>query len=152
MAQRIFIRNVLQLVEGEKTGSAYQSQMVITTHSPHILYERGFQPIRYFRRQNVAGQQTTDVLNLSAFYDTYPGERDFLQRYLKLTHCDLFFADAAILIEGNVERLLLPVMIEQETLANFDETWGTRALSPYPVRPKSALFANLAKLDPRASG
>ena len=32
---------------------------------------------------------------------------------MKLTHCDLFFADAAILVEGNVERLLLPVMIEQ---------------------------------------
>jgi hypothetical protein len=37
-----------------------------------------------------------------------------LERYLKLTHCDLFFADAAILVEGNVERLLLPVMIEKE--------------------------------------
>ena len=115
--QQVFIRNVLQLVEAERKGSAYQSQMVITTHSPHILYERGFQPIRYFRRQNVAGQQTTDVLNLSAFYDKYPDERDFLQRYLKLTHCDLFFADAAILVEGNVERLLLPVMIEQEAIS-----------------------------------
>jgi hypothetical protein len=43
-----------------------------------------------------------------------PKDRDFLQRYLKLTHCDLFFADAAILVEGNVERLLLPLMIEKE--------------------------------------
>lgn len=32
---------------------------------------------------------------------------------MKLTHCDLFFADAAILVEGNVERLLLPLMIEK---------------------------------------
>ena len=39
--------------------------------------------------------------------------RSFLQRYLKLTHCDLFFADAAVLVEGNVERLLLPLMIEK---------------------------------------
>ncbi len=52
-------------------------------------------------------------MNLSAFYNDTPNERDFLQRYLKLTHCDLFFADAAILVEGNVERLLLPVMIEE---------------------------------------
>lgn len=29
-------------------------------------------------------------------------------RYIKLTHCDLFFADAAILIEGDAERILLP--------------------------------------------
>src|SRR6202000_627497 len=37
--------------------------------------------------------------------------RDFLERYLRLTHCDLFFADAVILVEGNVERLLMPQMI-----------------------------------------
>ena len=28
-----------------------------------------------------------------------------------MTHCDLFFADAAVLVEGNVERLLMPQMI-----------------------------------------
>lgn len=39
----------------------------------------------------------------------------FLKRYLKLTHCDLFFADAAILVEGTVERLLLPKMVEKST-------------------------------------
>jgi len=58
--------------------------------------------------------QTVDVLNLSAFYAETQTDRDFLERYLKLTHCDLFFADAAVLVEGNVERLLLPMMIEKE--------------------------------------
>jgi predicted ATP-dependent endonuclease of OLD family len=116
--QQVFIRNVLDLMTGgEESDGAFQSQTVITTHSPHIVYERGFQPIRYFRRENIEGEQTTDVLNLSAFYSQNPVERDFLQRYLKLTHCDLFFADAAILVEGNVERLLLPVMIEKEAVA-----------------------------------
>jgi len=116
--QQVFIRNVLDLMKGgEEDGGAFQSQTVVTTHSPHILYERGFQPIRYFRRQNIGGEQTTEVLNLSAFYSQTPNERDFLQRYLKLTHCDLFFADAAILVEGNVERLLLPVMIEKEAVS-----------------------------------
>ena len=113
--QQVFIRNVLKLMQdGVEDGGAFQSQAVVTTHSPHILYERGFPPIRYFRRQNIGGEQTTEVLNLSAFYSQTPDGRDFLQRYLKLTHCDLFFADAAILVEGNVERLLLPVMIEKE--------------------------------------
>ena len=37
----------------------------------------------------------------------------FLKRYLRLTHCDLFFADAAILVEGAVEKLLMPSMIER---------------------------------------
>jgi predicted ATP-dependent endonuclease of OLD family len=115
--QQVFIRNVLDLMKEEgEDESAFHSQTVVTTHSPHILYERGFQPIRYFRRQNVGGEQTTDVLNLSALYSQNLNDRDFLQRYLKLTHCDLFFADAAILVEGNVERLLLPVMIEKEAV------------------------------------
>jgi len=38
----------------------------------------------------------------------------FLKQYLKLTNCDLFFADAAVLVEGTVEKLLLPKMIEKE--------------------------------------
>lgn len=113
--QQVFIRNILDLMKDDKDdGGAFQSQTVVTTHSPHILYERGFQPIRYFRRKENNGEQTTEVLNLSEFYSQNPSERDFLQRYLKLTHCDLFFADAAILVEGNVERLLLPVMINKE--------------------------------------
>jgi predicted ATP-dependent endonuclease of OLD family len=111
--QQVFIRNVLELMNaGDDEGGIFRCQTVVTTHSPHILYERGFQPIRYFRRKSNANEQTTDVLNLSTFYNQTPNERDFLQRYLKLTHCDLFFADAAILVEGNVERLLLPAMLE----------------------------------------
>lgn len=116
--QQVFIRNVLTLLkENENDSGIFQSQTVVTTHSPHILYERGFKPIRYFRRQNAGGEQATEVLNLSEFYHQNPTERDFLERYLKLTHCDLFFADAAILVEGNVERLLLPVMIEEEAVS-----------------------------------
>ena len=113
--QQVFIRNVLSLLKiaGEDDG-AFTSQIVVTTHSPHILYERGFGPIRYFRRDIIDGEQTTKVLNLSSFQKgDAPKDLDFLQRYLKLTHCDLFFADAAILVEGNVERLLLPLMIEK---------------------------------------
>src|SRR5690606_22820843 len=90
----------------------YSTQVVVTSHSTHILYERGFRPIRYFRRKRSSNMSATDVLNLSVFYDnTDPEIRDFLERYLKLTHCDLFFADGAVLVEGNVERLLLPQMI-----------------------------------------
>ena len=113
--QQVFIRNVLRLLEEdhEEVG-LFGTQLVITTHSPHILYERGFTPIRYFRRVSEKLDHYTDVRNLSRFKvgkDEEPA-REFLQRYLKLTHCDLFFSDAAILVEGNVERLLMPAMIE----------------------------------------
>ncbi|EJT05013.1 ATP-dependent endonuclease [Rhizobium sp. CCGE 510] len=111
--QQVFVRKVLDIlkIDGDD-GLYYTSQLVVSTHSSHILYERGFRPIRYFRRMPGAAGQTSDVLNLSSFYeDTSPRNRNFLERYLKLTHCDLFFADAAVLVEGNVERLLLPQMI-----------------------------------------
>lgn len=110
--QQVFIRQVLEILAQENDDALrFTSQVVVTTHSAHILYERGFRPIRYFRRTQ---QQASDVLNLSIFYkQTKDADRNFLERYLKLTHCDLFFADAAVLVEGNVERLLLPQMIEK---------------------------------------
>jgi predicted ATP-dependent endonuclease of OLD family len=112
--QQAFVRKVLDVIktEGEEAPD-YASQFVVTTHSAHILYERGFKHIRYFRRcPDVGIAQASDVLNVSSFYaSAEPVDRDFLQKYMKLTHCDLFFADAAVLVEGNVERLLLPQMI-----------------------------------------
>ena len=42
-----------------------------------------------------------------------PETKEFLQQYLTLGKCDLFFADKAILFEGTVERILLPIFIEK---------------------------------------
>ena len=112
--QQVFVNKIVDIltVDGED-AHCYTSQLVLTTHSAHILYERGFRPIRYFRREHSGTLQSTSVLNLSEFYDKSQNPtRDFLERYLKLTHCDLFFADATILVEGNVERLLMPCMIK----------------------------------------
>lgn len=112
--QQVFIRKVLDLVDRESNDAdGLTSQLIVTTHSSHVLYERGFRAIRYFKKSTGPNEQMTSVLNLSKYYDNTIEDRDFLERYLKLTHCDLFFADAAILVEGNVERLLLPVMIER---------------------------------------
>lgn len=111
--QQVFVNKVLEILAAEGDApDGFCTQLILTTHSPHILYERGFQPIRYFRREGTGIAQASKVLNLSAFYRaTANPSRDFLERYLKLTHCDLFFADAAVLVEGNVERLLMPQMI-----------------------------------------
>lgn len=113
--QQVFVNQILGILSVNETESgSYSSQIVLTTHSAHILYERGFRPVRYFRRESSGSLQHTTVLNLSKYYDkTENPTRDFLERYLKLTHCDLFFADAAILVEGNVERLLIPLMISK---------------------------------------
>jgi predicted ATP-dependent endonuclease of OLD family len=117
--QQVFIRKVLDILSVPDEDAPYcTSQLVVSTHSPHVLFERGFRPIRYFRRAVSANVQRSQVLSMAAFYqeandpnDPADRTKDFLERYLRLTHCDLFFADAAILVEGNVERLLMPQMI-----------------------------------------
>ncbi len=111
--QQVFVNKVLEILAAEgEAPDGFHTQLALTTHSPHILYEHGFQPIRYFRRQGKGIAQSSKVLNLSEFYhNTANPSRDFLERYLKLTHCDLFFADAVVLVEGNVERLVMPQMI-----------------------------------------
>lgn len=111
--QQVFIRKILEILPEPEQG--FQTQLVVTTHSPHVIYESNFKPIRYFCRSALAnGLHLSDVKNLSTFYEHEEATtREFLQQYIKLTHCDLFFADAAVLVEGNVERLLLPLIIER---------------------------------------
>lgn len=119
--QQVFIRKVLDILAIPEEDAPYcTSQVVVSTHSAHVLFERGFRPIRYFRRANDATVQRSQVLSMAAFYeqaidpnDPSDRTREFLERYLRLTHCDLFFADAAILVEGNVERLLMAQMISK---------------------------------------
>ena len=41
-----------------------------------------------------------------------PDDRRFLQQYMTLTKCDLYFADKAILVEGATERILMPRIIK----------------------------------------
>ena len=90
-----------------------------------------FAKVRYFERCELEGEdrQAVSTLNASRVHSlrnfqpepvevegkiVNPEEaKRFLLRYLKLTHCDLFFADAAILVEGTVEKLLLPKMVEK---------------------------------------
>ncbi|ACU61675.1 ATP-dependent endonuclease [Chitinophaga pinensis] len=113
--QQVFIRQILNIINPSGQNDGFNTQLIVSTHSPHIIYESGFLPIRYFRRTSeVSKSPVSEVLNLSTFYnESEKDSREFLEKYMKLTHCDLFFADAAILVEGNVERLLLPLMIEK---------------------------------------
>ena len=42
--------------------------MVVTTHSAHVIYEKSFEPIRYFKRTGVDGNiHHTDVKDLMTF-------------------------------------------------------------------------------------
>lgn len=133
--QQTFITNIWNILkEGAKDAGEENliPQLCVTTHSSHILDAVEFQKVRYFKRCQMQGEaldgvktlHASTVISLQDFQpeDTSaPDEEDnrnetlkFLKQYLKLTHCDLFFADAAVLVEGTAEKLLLPKMIEKE--------------------------------------
>ncbi|GAB1818553.1 ATP-dependent nuclease [Herbidospora sp. RD11066] len=110
--QQVFTKKIRAILPDPPGGN---TQLVLSTHSAHVIYESSFRPIRYFqRRDDGTGVPDTDVKNLSRFWEDEKTTRDFLFKYFKLTHCDLLFADAAVFVEGNVERLLLPLMIEKD--------------------------------------
>lgn len=144
-AQQTFITNVWKVIRDASVRVGEEEmtpQIVVTTHSSHILDTVDFGKVRYFRRCHCEGENAattttlnaSDTMNLRSFYPTMqprsavdPEDGEdasgpmteeevdstltFLKRYLKLTHCDLFFSDAVILVEGTVEKLLLPEMI-----------------------------------------
>ena len=132
--QQTFISNIWEIIKKasqEKGEVNMVPQLGITTHSSHILDAVEFGKVRYFRRCILAGENPdvtktlngSKVLSLRNFRpqkSSAAGEAEdeqmtleFLKRYLRLTHCDLFFADATVLVEGTVEKLLLPQMINK---------------------------------------
>lgn len=131
--QQTFISNIWEVINqsAEELGEPeVLPQLVVTTHSSHIMEAVDFEKVRYFQRCHIEGEAVASagirnasvVRSLRAFQpeeETIDGKLvspseslAFLKRYLRLTHCDLFFADASVLVEGAVEKLLMPAMIE----------------------------------------
>jgi predicted ATP-dependent endonuclease of OLD family len=130
--QQTFIANIWSVIDQSAKDAKQPDlvpQLVVTTHSSHILDAVDFEKVRYFQRCHLTGEEAHNgIRNASAIRSlrAFRPEADvidgatispeqalaFLKRYLRLTHCDLFFADAAILVEGAVEKLLMPSMIE----------------------------------------
>lgn len=123
--QYIFIKNIKLLLKGNRKredGITIQLQTAITTHSSHIVSECDFDDIKYLRKSS----STCDVKarNLKALQDEYKSEDEikdvklkkaykFLKQYLTLNRAELFFADKAIFIEGDTERILVPAMMRK---------------------------------------
>lgn len=133
--QQTFIANIWEILRRTAKKAEEPNkvpQLVISTHSSHIIDKIDFSRVRYFKRckiKNLSIEQitlnATEVKNLAAFVPDKTSashEKEnpeetlgFLKKYMKLTHCDLFFSDATILVEGTVEKLLLPEMINKST-------------------------------------
>lgn len=94
----------------------YQTQLVISTHSSHIIDDIDFKDLRYFRRNSAnatVAMDHTSIANMSELFVNAKEELKFVRKHLKLTHCDIFFADGVIFVEGQAERLLVPEFISK---------------------------------------
>ena len=116
--QQVFIAHAYEVLRrheylGDKED--LRTQMIVSTHSSHLAHEADFSSLRYFRRMPVnpvkGSVPVSRVVNLSRIFGAEDDTTRFVRRYLKVTHCDLFFADGAILVEGPAERILVPHMV-----------------------------------------
>lgn len=128
--QQVFISQIKRTIKETKEKEGVFVQIIISTHSSHIVteagidVERSFERIRYFAKQFIKGENRYKI-EIKDFNEFKHKESDketfrFLKQYMSLHRCDIFFADKVILVEGPTERILLPLMINKvaESLNN----------------------------------
>ncbi|MEG1313162.1 MAG: AAA family ATPase [Bacilli bacterium] len=112
--QEVFISQLDQIINEFQSqlneGETWPVQFIVSTHSSHIANKTGFDRIRYYLSKMPNQTQIKDLSEVFSSEDSNK-DRDFLQKYLTLSKCDLYFADVAILVEGATERILLPQLI-----------------------------------------
>jgi len=122
--QYVFIKNIKELLKEscKREDGLIQLQSIITTHSSHIVSESRFEDIKYLKKCPESHQvQANNLKELEKAYSSKEPEEDaelkqafrFLKQYLTLNRAELFFADKAIFIEGDTERIILPAMMKK---------------------------------------
>ncbi|WP_405357864.1 AAA family ATPase [Fusobacterium polymorphum] len=113
--QYIFIRNIKNHINSHRNKLNKEKnkylQIIITSHSSHIVSECNFDDIIYLKRidNNILAK------NFNSLKEEYGGDEKkefkFVKQYLTLNRSELFFADKVICIEGDTERILMPAMM-----------------------------------------
>lgn len=116
--QMVFIRKIKDYINNK----GWNVQIVITTHSSQILSDSDFTSIRYFE---ISEKHCVTVRSMNEFIymqnEEAKDDKDrleginFLQIYMNLGICNLFFADKIIMVEGTTERMLLPKLIKNDS-------------------------------------
>ena len=113
--QYIFIRNIKSHIKAHRKklleDKNKQLQILITSHSSHIVSECNFDDIIYLKKNG----NTVIAKNFNSLKEEYDGDElkgfKFVKQYLTINRSELFFADKVICIEGDTERILMPMMM-----------------------------------------
>ena len=145
--QYIFIKNIKDILNTplDKDGRIGRVQSMISTHSSHIVSESDFDDIKYMVRTGNNEVKAKNMKDLRTEYDgDYKQYYTFLKHYLTLNRSELFFADKAIFIEGDTERILIPTMMkkldQEEPLATDEIPLTQQNISIVEVGAYSHVF------------
>lgn len=114
--QYVFIKNIKALLNKGVTdehGNRRPLQYIVSTHSSHIVADSEYDDIKYLHR--LEGKNEVEAKSLKLLGELYANQDHlrFLKQYITINRSELFFADKAILIEGDTERILLPAIIKK---------------------------------------
>ena len=118
--QYVFITNIKRILAQHQVDIPLQT--IISTHSAHIVSQCDFGDIKYFFRATQASVVSSSLKNLylQMVNATETEERAqqerryrFVKQYVSLNRAELFFADKAVLIEGDTERMLMTAMMKK---------------------------------------
>ncbi|EEU04025.1 hypothetical protein GCWU000322_00334 [Eubacterium saphenum ATCC 49989] len=115
--QYIFIRNIKSHIKAHRKklleDKNKQLQILITSHSSHIVSECNFDDIIYLKKNG----NTVIAKSFNSLKEEYGGDEQkgfkFVKQYLTINRSELFFADKAICIEGDTERILMSMMMHK---------------------------------------
>ncbi|MCK8479764.1 ATP-dependent nuclease [Psychroserpens algicola] len=127
--QYVFIKNIKSILNQgivREDGDNRKLQTVITTHSSHILAESNFDDVKYLKKESENDVIAKNLIDLKIQYQEDPKQYQFLKQYLTLNRAEIFFADKAILIEGDTERILFPTLMKK---IDFEEKRRYEGLS-----------------------
>lgn len=135
--QELFIKHINDAVSFLLRDSKKEinSQLIITTHSPHILNSKihsgSFDNISYItiidnfsnvvnlNDRNVIDDKMVDAnINANEALKKAVDDLKFLKKHIKYKVSELFFSDAAIFVEGVTEETLLSYYIDQDEILN----------------------------------
>lgn len=123
--QYVFIKNIKNLLEkgiSHKDGISRKLQYIVSSHSAHIVADCDFDDIKYIvhsQKNGIFDKNSVIAKNMKDLQKEYESNAKhkqyfaFLKQYLTLNRSELFFADKAIFIEGDTERILFPAMMKK---------------------------------------
>lgn len=145
---KCFIKNIKELI---KTGKVrddninVELQCIISSHSSHIVSESDFNDIKYLMKKEVNGVISKNLRDLEREYEVDGEEKSFrfLKQYLTLHRSELVFADKAILLEGDTERILLPTILKKQDAIHGKFPLMSQNISIVEVGAHSKIFEKL---------